>query len=491
MRRYRAAVFILSCLLVLPASTHAIQLVDGKPVFEERLTGEVYNQRLKAALNLMPTVQELEALRTPTVGSYINHLNPGYQAESLGIDPGSVLISLDDRLLWPEWVDWGPMTRPQTLKFVTSSGESRAITVQPGTIGINHSPHRRTDLAYIRRTGRLKNVDKEVLAGMMISKDPELAETAWAHAITGGYIADDLSDSCAALIALRQNKSYLADVIAQQVPPIDAEHAYRLLPSDRVRIALTSGHIESIPDLPRRFLEKYSINAEGLKDLSSAKEAAGPVEVTPSQAAANMKRADLMSSVIPLDDPAIQASTSQYPALMSGGEFGISAGRGQFRACYFGFRQPTEDIEVVVRYTIIAEGQPTRWANIFQVALLDREYRRRHHIHSGETQGMKIRDRMTLMEVGIARDALDRAEIHLTFGNMSGNILYTYPEYDLAQPTEFEVRIVKVGEFVEAQINGTTVALSPVRETIDQQGIYLQAVGAKVKIHEVRVSSLE
>ncbi len=74
---------------------------------------------------------------------------------------------------------------------------------------------------------------------------------------------------------------------------------------------------------------------------------------------------------------------------------------------------------------------------------------------------------------------------------MPNDLSYFDPHYELAGPTEFEVRIVKVGEFIEAQLNGKTIALSPVLETTDQYGIIFQVVNASVKVHELRVSALE
>ena len=493
MKHYFVSALILSCQLVSPAPTYALKLIDGKPVFEERLTGEAYHQRFRQAIQAMPTVEELESSTFPTVGSHINWLNPGHQAEGLGIDPGSVLASLDGRLLWPGWVDWGSRTLPQTLTFVTSSGEPRSVTVQPGTVGINHSPYTRADLAYIRRPGRLKAIDGEVLVGLMMAgKDSELAETAWAHAIAGGYQPDDLSDACAALIAFDQNKAELAETIARQVPPVDADHAYRLLPNDRVRIALASGRFGSILDQPVGFLEQRGINIEQLKAVMDLREAAVQDAPTPSQAAAGMKRIDLMGSIMPINDPAIDSSNPvQFPGLLEGDEFGMNAGQGQFRACYVGFKQPAKDIEVIVRYTLTINAQKTRWANIFQVALLDLEYRRRHNIRADQVRGMNIRKRMTQMEVGVARDIIAETQIHLHFANMTDSIYYYEPKYDLAEPAKLEVRIIKVGGVVDGQINGTTVALSPVREDSDQRGVFFQVVGAGAKVHEFRVSSLE
>ena len=205
-----------------------------------------------------------------------------------------------------------------------------------------------------------------------------------------------------------------------------------------------------------------------------------------------MKRIDLMGSVMPIDDPALDTSRpAQFPGLMEGGDFAMSAGPGQFRACYIGFREPAENIEVVVRYTITAEARQTRWASMFQVALLDRDYRKRHKIRSDQVRSKDIRARMTHMGVGIERAANDETIIHLNFGQLPSDMDFFATAYQLPDPLEFEVRIVKVGGFVEAQLNGATIALAPVRESTDQHGVFFQVIGARVKVHEVRVSALE
>ncbi len=487
-----AMLCILFSLFTSAVTAHAIELVDGRVVFEEKLSAEEYRHRFKAALDALPSVESLESSPTPTVGCYVNKINPGHQAEALGIDSGSIIVWVNGRLPWPRWIDWGRRNTPVTMKFVNSAGEPKSVTIQPGTIGVNYSAYMRPDLAYIRRPNRLRTVDEQVLVGMaMASKDPDLAETAWAQAIAKGYPSDDLSDSCAALIALQQNKAQTADEIATNVPGIDALHAYRLHPQDHMRIAVACGRFEAILKQPRGYLEINRIDSEDIRDLINRRETLGTIEIGPCNAADKMRRVDLMDSAIALDDPAFHTSTLQYEGLLRGEAFGISAPPGYNRTCYIGFKRPVKNIEVVVRYTIDAEPQGPGYANIFEVDLLDRDHRKRHNIPYDQAHGVQSRNVMTQMGVGIARGINEECVVHLDFGNRTNSVTYFDPKYNMSEPTDFEVRIVHLNGIAEAKINGVTAALSPVREDPDQFGLLLQVVGASVKVIEVHVWSLE
>ena len=462
----------------------------GQP-FRALLTGEVYQQRLQSALSGMPSVASLEASSMPVSGVRVDGVVPGYQAEGLGIEADDVIVSVDDQRTWARWIDWKRTGQAQTLRLVTRNGKERSVQVQPGLVGVQYYSYRRPDLAYIRRADRNKELDELVLVGLMMrGQDPDLAETAWHHAIRAGYEPDDLSDACLAVIAREQSRFDDAIGAAMRVPAIDAEHPYRLDPSEVTKIALPRGRFDMLLALDPQLHASWGLEPDRLTSLVQRMQDAGGAGVSPIAAAAKMKRVDLMESAIVMNDPALNTGGDDF-GLLTDGAGTMSRPQGNFTNCYLGFRRPSKDMEMVIRFTMTAPPKRTQWANIFDVKLVDRDYRRRHGIDMRKMQTLELRYRATNLGLGIERDEEGQAKTEIVFGNPPQGLWSDAPDIDLTGPATFEVRIVKVGGFAEMQVNGETVALTPVLEPTENHGIFLMVVGTHVEIHEIEANALE
>lgn len=480
-------------LLLMSWGTHALgDTAAERPAFREVIKGDEYNARLAEAWQGLPSIEELEASRMPLTGMLVIRLNSGYQARRLGIQVGDVIVSIDDRHLWTNWIDWGRTESEQTMRLVTRDGEERSFQIQPGLVGVRHIPYARPDLAYIRRADRIEALDREVLAGIMMGRqDPDLAETAWYHAVAGGYQADDLSDACGALIALYQSRPTVAADFAARVPDVDAEHPYRLYPRDRMQVAAASGRLALLLGLPEPQQQAIDLNVQGIRSLVEQTKSFVPPSESLIVTAAGMTHKDLMHDAIPGNDVEAVSGHNYFDELKAGLPYDMSERQGRCKACYVGFRRPSADVEAVVRFKMSAQKQGRRTANLFEVALVDRNYRRRQHIRVGEVEPLELIDRMSNVGVGIARDEDGNTQVYLAFGNQAGSYWYEEPTLDVSKTTEFEFRLVHLGDFAEAQINGVTVVRTPIAEPTRKHGLFLKISGADVVIHEVQVSALD
>lgn len=459
--------------------------------FRAVLTGDTYQQRLQAAIISMPDVAALETSAMPVSGLWIEKIVPGHQAERLGIEADDVIVSLDDRRLWAKGIDWNRSDKAQTLRLITRNGEERTMQVQPGLVGVSYYSYRRPELAYIRRADRNKQLDELVLVGLMMrSRDPDLAETAWHHAIEAGYEPDDLSDACLAVIARGQGRIDDAIKAASRVPAIDADHPYRLDPNEIAKIALPRGRFDMLLALDPQLNEAWGLDPELLKTLQQNMHDTGGAGASLITAAANMKRTDLMESAMVMNDPALDTGRNDF-GLLANGTGTMSRPQGNYANCYLGFRQPSKDVEMVIRFTMTAQPKRTRWSNIFEIKLMDRDYRRRHGIDMRKMESLELRYRATNLGLGIQCDDKGQTKTEIVFGNLPDGVWSETPGIDLAHPVAFEVRIVKVGGFAEMQVNGETVALTPVLEPTENHGIFLMVVGSTVEIHELTMHALE
>lgn len=490
--RLKCAIILVFPLLMLTGvGSRSALSQEARPTFREVLVGETYTRRLRQALETLPTVDELEGSSMPLSGQIVIRIHPGHQAEGLGIEVGDVIVSIDDTLCWAGWIEWPRRNRPQSMRLVTRDHEERIVEIQPGLVGVRHVPYRRPELAYIRRADRNKELDEEVLAGvLMCRRDPDLAETAWRHALEKGYKPDDLSDACGAMIALYQSRPSVAARFAERVPAIDAEHPYRLDPRDVARIAVASGRLDLLLGMDPLLQNHLKLDTDSLRTLWTAVEANGLPAESPIAAARRMQRSDLTKSAVLIDDPSLSPENRDN-RLLQGKPITLNPPQGNPDGYYVGFRKPTRSFEVIARFSMTAEPMQTYYANVFEVLMVDHDYRRRHEIGQGEVLPLVLRERITGLGVGIARGPDGESQVQLKFGNQPSDLWYVEPTYDLGQPVEFEVHIVHVGAFAEAQINGITVATTPITEPTEYHGLYLMAVGAHVEFHGYEAYALE
>ncbi len=486
------AVFMVTTLLGM-TEAYCQKATDGTddPAFREVLVGETYSQRLREALERLPTVQGLEASKMPVSGAHVTGINPGHQAEGLNIQIDDVIVSIDGHLCWARWVDWQRSNQPQSLRIVTKDGKDRVMQIAPGLVGVQHINYRRPELAYIRRPDRNKDLDELVLVGLMMrSTDPDLAETAWHHAIGAGYVPDDLSDACLAIIANQQGRFDIAVEAAMRVPAVDAEHPYRLYPDEIIKIALPLGRFDLLLDMDPQMREQVGIDSRRFETLVNVLKNNATSPPSPVASAEKMNKIDLMNSAFVIEDLALNTGRDDH-GLLTDDSADISMPQGEYTSCYLGFRKPSNNIDLTIRFSMTAPPQQTKLSNIFEVKLLDRDYRRRHGINMDKMSALELRRRSTNLGFDVACDEKGLTQYCVYFGNKSTGHWYEKPDIDLAQPVDFEVRITKLDDFADLQVNGKTIALTPVLEPTEQHGLIFWIVGSHVQIHELKVYGLE
>jgi hypothetical protein len=198
-----------------PAVDPAVLVMPKRPPpFRERITGAEWDKRFAEASAKLGDLDVLAKSSYPEAGCRLDHVWPGSQGEALGLQPGEIISAIDGNAvnqhdLWA----FRKKDEQQTITVVDAEGKPRELTIQPGPIGIHGIEIVRPELVYLRHGARDPRWDSHVAVGAAVCmSDPDLAETAWHHALRAGYVDDFISDYCAAQIAWRQGRPEDAEV---------------------------------------------------------------------------------------------------------------------------------------------------------------------------------------------------------------------------------------------------------------------------------------
>lgn len=177
------------------------------PEFRELIKGEKWDAQYAEALTRLGPLDELAKSSLPESGTQVMFVVAESTAAKLGIVVGNVISEIDGKALDDDY-DSRRLTREQQFTVVDRNGKARRIDVPAGSLGFDSLDLAWPERIYLRKGTRGAAWDPYAAVGAAncISK-PDLAETAWRHALAAGYKPDFISDYCAAQIAWRQGRN--------------------------------------------------------------------------------------------------------------------------------------------------------------------------------------------------------------------------------------------------------------------------------------------
>ncbi|MEX2543487.1 MAG: hypothetical protein WD316_00025 [Phycisphaeraceae bacterium] len=450
-------------------------------VVRARMDEARYLERRAVALERFASVPELEASPFPAMGVRIVRINPGHQAEGLGLTAGAVVVSIGGE---PIRADFEPRDRTMPMVFITPEGERREVRVRPGTIGIRNAPYRRPELAYIRSAQRDPALDADMLAAIATRRrDPELAETALQRVLAGGYEPDELSNSVAAMIALHQGRPTVAQEFASRMElvPDEGGGTYGLNPIDRYRIALANGNLDDMVRLAERYDGPVSVSPQALENVLALAAERGSPPNPDRLLSEGLARRDLRPQMHAVDDERLVAS-NLFGALEANQPFVFSTPPGRFRLIAATFERGGFNYEFVIRGELFAAPRSTRWQNTLGMLALDLE------ADAGSSGGLTARKRMTAGGIWLSRTEDASTSVAVGGGFSPHEMRYRDPAIDLGRSWPFEIRLICVDGWAQVVLNDVPVALLPAEAR--RPALIMQVVGARAQIEAVELSEL-
>ena len=169
--------------------------------------GEKWDTQYAEALKRLGGLDELTKSSLPESGSQVMFVLSGSTAAKLGLGVGSVISEIDGKPLDDDY-DKRRLKREQRFTVVDRNGKARGIDVPAGTLGFDSLDRVWPERIYLRKGTRGEAWDSYAAVGAAnCVSQPDLAETAWRHAVAAGYKPDFILDYCAAQIAWHQGRN--------------------------------------------------------------------------------------------------------------------------------------------------------------------------------------------------------------------------------------------------------------------------------------------
>ena len=185
---------------------------EQSPTFRETVKAEQWEKLFAKAVADLGPLDQLAASTQAGCGARLTRVDQNSQASRLSLRAGDVITHIDEQPVGDDF-NSRRIDADQTIKVVSADGSVRTLTIHAGHLGFNSVAVLRPELVYLRTGGRKAAWDPFAAVGAACCfSQPDLAETAWYHAVAVGYVPDAISDFCGMQIAWRQGR--IADAVA-------------------------------------------------------------------------------------------------------------------------------------------------------------------------------------------------------------------------------------------------------------------------------------
>lgn len=453
------------------------------PAFRKLLADEQYAARSAPALAELGDLAALRASGLPAIGAKAVRIEPGGLADQLGLAVGDILVQMDDKPV--RWLEFGrDLRQPGTMTiYDVDRSALRTVRFQPGPTGVFFASYWRPELSYLARGAPSAELDRHaVLAIAERSRDPDLAETAWHHAVAGGYRPDFLSAQCGAEIALNQGRAEAAWHFAQAARRL-ARADDPVSPILLYQAALANFQLRSALDLTRQFPVTLRGKTETLTMLIeefSAREDARRTLPPPSELARDMYRDDLRPRLAVSDPLRVEGLFLD----VRGGE------KARFRPQTDAYQQfvmstpdAVSDFDFTVRLSLkVSDDQPGKFLKyvLLGAYAIDAE-------EGGTLEPMSIESRYGLLEFQI--DGVD-GSLNWEHSGLPTRFACPGGPLKVDGRHEHEFRFLGVAGRGEMFIDGRRLAYVPLPEPPRPMAFVVKAVGMSVDLHAVEVVEL-
>lgn len=447
------------------------------PVFREQVSPEDFKTRVRIVLERLGDLSKLAASTIPEHAVRVVRVLPESQAFDWNLRSDDLITKIDSIELWGGSLPKKDVHRKVTV-YRAAENRFQTMKAEPGEVGIQSGLHWRPELTYLRnKSSRNPKWDEHVVVGThCCQSDPDLAETAWLHAVKAGYRPDGLTWVCGASIAFNQGRTEAACDFAYLAREAEPKRAKVVNPNTLLRIMLANYKFSDAFDLCQEYRDElygasrvYQLLAELHRGRSERERHADP----PSQIVEQFYRNDLMPRCIPLTMNARQ----DLPKLLEGNGLTVSMSNGFHRPLIFMPSDPARDVELTVRFTPI-QMNPGREESFFAVGLVPYSSENLE----GELEVRKyLRVGLTFLES--SRIALDLGiPVPTTNFDESGDLSISM--------SSREFRVIRVRGQLEAFVDGKRWLYQPVADEQIRFAAYLDTSAARIKIESIQFAEL-
>lgn len=452
----------------------------------------------------------------PYCGALVDSVIPGSFAEANGIAPGSIILPegrfVDEQVEGGRTRHAAETTSLQTsfIKWVTPTYELREIQVPKGLIGVISTHHRNVAYWYLKHGRRNGNWDREVLAAILAQgSDPNLAESCWALARSKGYAPDPLFHWSMAMISLAKNdmdaiKSYVAAYGRVEVP--DEPSDFPIQARDWVQVGMVLGDMRMIQQVVEAFPQSNSAyTADSIREAIAIADAHPLGSDSPAKQAERMHRRSFLRDVVISEanrNPFLllsrkAAAEDRTPPYRFNPEV-LDLPVDHYNWMYLEPRESGPNVELNMEFVLVPHGSETVYLRGCSLGL---DYRPPDKPDS-------IKQILTLEcfldSAGNLQAGSYRARHALGASYSSNSNLYdgpkrhagpyqtlTIPPMRLDQGNDHTIKMVRVGFWAEALLDGKRVALVPVPPDLDKPILKLNLMGSKLTVRSLRAEILE
>lgn len=461
-----------------------------------------------------------DPVRFPGTAEQVMIVAKNSKAEKLGIVPRSLLLLRGTQEYFGQWKFLDPEKNTETmpagdLVFITPDGTVHAEYATEGPLGLTTLRYRNLAFWYLSYGKRDARWDSHVVAALLAQpKDVAMAESHWSMAQEAGYKPDPLYYHSGLMYALSRRDHI--NVIAWAEQLLDARlpevaQDFPINPDEFQEVCSLTGEI--------RWLKKYENMLQGRKGMDSRSievherlENELPMrKLSPSEMAASMKRVDFIRDA-KLDKP-LWADLNAAEPLMKLANDAHAAGKlefeeqvvtmptGKFLQFWLAPKSWHQNLDVEFRFRVEAvdlgpEGS-CEFERFFQFGLRNFEAK----------PGSK---NSYLLAAGCTFQKWDLVDMHHWFGTVVGDkktfgtkvspfsienqkkTNYNWSHRESWSPRDWHtIRIVKVGDFAEALMDGKRMCITRCDPAFTKPGVYIHICGCIATFTALRADYLE
>lgn len=443
---------------------------DRIPEFRELVKAEDYLKRTATFSTQLEEARKLAKTKYPIAGMRVISVRENSPGQSQGLRVGDVVLKIDD-----EPVAYGIRVEgTHKLEYFSIASGRIKSAILPEVNGLRLVEHWRPEIAYLAQS-KGSNWDQDAYVGFVAAEiDPDLAETAWYHAVKKGYVPDHLAALSGVQFAMTQGRPEVAWAFARFSREPGKEPAETLNPILHFRVAAANCDLPEmlrlVDDNPRLF----QVSRDYLKRLIEMHRRR-PLELreqrSPHEIATKLYKDDLLPRLGASHQNGIR---SQLPALQRREPIvlkgvGVNQQLQQQQDLILTPPEPTPNVEISVKFTWHTDEGDDIYFRQFEVGLID------------------IRGR-----TGVPERYLTGCSLHERGINLHLPHLVRYADQSIKQSpqTVHEVKIIRVEGQVEFFFDGQRVLYLPVDTNATEVGLCLRAISSQATVQELKFYEL-
>lgn len=443
---------------------------EDLPGFQQLVDDELFDFEFADLCDRVGLSRYEEVARSVQNGPVINRLVDGGQAGPLGLVPGDIILDVAGFLPWDINQDWKRDEPERLLRVKKANGEIQEVTLGPGKLGayvyFPSHPARELTIKHDRETPGYEFLLGAIAVAHL---NPKIAETALHKAIQLGYQPDEISSAAGIKVALRLNRPGDAWTFAKYIIS-SAGTVAEVPPGARIsvlRAAFANGQVDTLHEAWKSWARGHlDVEEERLADLSQPDHDWKP-SLRPSERISELSFREMSRQRIKVEG---LRNTQTYPKTRNVTQR-MEVRRGYYNWSYTELPHGMEDFVWELEF----DCGPTalqgiqRWRPILRFQLRE----------LGET---RQDDAM------MARLDLFKESSTIEIGSREIDFESSYAtEWGFeAGMRPLKVRLIRLGNEVELQLDGATVLWMPC-STSRNVGLRIANSGMTVEFHKHRL----